>query len=108
MTKINYTVVEPEDDVPDDRKQTLGDIKIERRDPHGFWWIINPQSKFMAGAFTSVDEVQKAVHRHNQALDAAVNKQIAEDEAKKADEAFKTLVKNRAIVAAQVKKETPV
>lgn len=72
--KINFIDAEPEEDRETDGKVLeVGEHTFERRDPHGFFWCVEPVSKALAGAFTTSEEAKKAVHRHNQIIEAAVN-----------------------------------
>lgn len=85
--KINFIDVETEEAREADGKvMEIGEHVFERRDPHGFFWCVEPVSKALTGAFTTSVEVQKAVHRHNQIIEAAI---LAEDakEAEKVEQA---------------------
>lgn len=80
--KINFIDAEPEEDREADGKvMEIGEHVFERRDPHGFYWCVDPVGKHLLGSFTTSVEVQKAVHKHNQEMEAAVRAAEAQEAA---------------------------
>lgn len=65
MPNIKYTTVEADEDTPTDRVTEIDGFTVERRDPYGNWWFQTPLSRALEGSFTNIDEVRKAIFKHN-------------------------------------------
>lgn len=68
MAKTKYKLDE-EDYEADARKTVIDGFDVERRDPYGFWWIVDPPHKVLVGSFTNLDEVRKATARYAKLLE---------------------------------------
>lgn len=82
MANLKFNTIEAEDEVRPDRVFTVEDHEFERRDPYGFWYCKDPIHPLLEGAFTHETEVHKAVHKYNEAINAAVKAAQAEAEQK--------------------------
>lgn len=67
MGAMKFTVIDPSEEPTEATKEVEVDgHAIERRDPYHNWWFKDTLgSKNLSGCFTSLEEVKKAIFRHD-------------------------------------------